>query len=64
MFFDNVVFAGVLTVSTPANTTLSINMTGLLHLPCCDRAKLIEKADGKIDEDQCRPQRGVKKGNN
>jgi hypothetical protein len=43
-----------LTVSTPANTTLSKNMTGLLRLPCCDGAKLTNQAGGEIDRDQYR----------
>jgi hypothetical protein len=50
------------TVSTPAITTLSKNMTSLLHLPCCDRAKLTNQTEEKIDRDQCRPRQGVKKG--
>ena len=41
-----------LTVSTPAITTLSKNMTRLLHLACCDRAKLTNQTGEKIDRDQ------------
>jgi hypothetical protein len=50
------------TVSTPAITTLSKNMTGLLHLPCCDGAKLTNQAGEKIDRDQWHPRQGVKEG--
>jgi hypothetical protein len=41
-----------LTVSTPAITTLSKNMT-LLQLPCCDGIKLSKQAGENIDRDQC-----------
>ncbi len=51
-----------LTVSTPAITTLSKNMTRLLYLPCCDRAKLTKQAGENIDRDQCRPRLGKRKG--
>ena len=51
-----------LTVSTPANTTLSKNMTGLQDLLCCDRAKLTKQAQKKIDLDQCRPRPDVNEG--
>jgi hypothetical protein len=51
-----------LTVSTPAITTLSKNMTSLLHLPCCDRAKLTNQTGEKIDRGQCRPRMGLKEG--
>jgi hypothetical protein len=53
-----------LTVSTPAITTLSKNMTRLLYLPCCDRAKLIKRAGENIDRDQCRHKLGERKGKN
>jgi hypothetical protein len=52
-----------LTVSTPAITTLSKNMTRLLLLPCCDRAKLPKWAGENIDRDQCRPGSGAESGN-
>jgi hypothetical protein len=52
------------TVSTPAITTLSRNMLALLQLPCCDGAKVTNRAEEKIDRDQYRPRRGVKKGEN
>jgi hypothetical protein len=51
-----------LTVSTPAITTLSKNMTGLLDLPCCDRAKLTKQAEEEIDLDQDRPRPDLKEG--
>jgi hypothetical protein len=31
-------------------------------LPCCDGAKLTNRAEEKIDRDQCRPRQGVKEG--
>jgi hypothetical protein len=51
-----------LTVSTPAITTLSKNMTRLLQLPCCDGIKLSKQAGENIDRDQCRPITGAGPG--
>jgi hypothetical protein len=53
-----------LTVSTPAITTLSKNMTRLLHLLGCDGAKLTKRAGANIDRDQCCPRPGLKAGGN
>ena len=50
------------TVSTPAKTTLSKNMTGLLNLLCCDGAKLTKHAGAIIDQDQVRPTQNAKEG--
>ena len=50
------------TVSTPAKTTLSKNMTGLLNLLCCDGTKLTKHAGAIIDQDQVRPTQNAKEG--
>jgi hypothetical protein len=51
------------TVRTPANTTLSKNMTvASWPLLCCDGAKLTNRAGAEIDQDQVRSTQRIKAG--
>ena len=51
------------TVRTPANTTLSKNMTvASWPLLCCDGAKLTNRAGAEIDQDQVRTTQKAKAG--